>query len=80
MKVRVLISPKKEILDPEGNAVRNSLTQLGFAVSDVRVGRIVDLKLDVPEEHNAQNVTKEMCEKLLANPLIESYTIEVKSE
>ena len=80
MKVRVLVSPKAGILDPQGSAVRGSLEQLGFAVSDARVGRIVDLDLDAADEAEARRAASEMCEQLLANPLIESFEIEVDAE
>jgi len=77
VRVRVLVSPKAGILDPQGSAVRGSLEQLGFAVSEARVGRIVDLDVDASDEGEARRTTERMCEELLANPLIESYEIEV---
>ncbi len=71
MRVRVLIRPKAGILDPQGQAVERALPALGFeGVANVHVGRLVEL--DVPD---AERVP-EMCEKLLANPLIEDYSIE----
>jgi phosphoribosylformylglycinamidine synthase len=71
MRVRVLIRPKAGILDPQGQAVERALPALGFeGVANVHVGRLVEL--DVPD---ASRVT-EMCEKLLANPLIEDYEIQ----
>ncbi len=78
MRVRVLVSPKAGILDPQGSAVRGSLEQLGFSVSDARVGRIVDLDVDARDEGEACRAAAAMCEQLLANPLIESYEIEVE--
>ena len=77
MKVRVLVSPKAGILDPQGIAVRGSLEQLGFAVSDARIGRIVDLDVAASDENDARRAVEKMCEQLLANPLIESYEIEI---
>ena len=77
MKVRVLVSPKAGILDPQGSAVRGSLEQLGFAVSDARVGRIVDLDVSASDEAAARSEVEQMCKQLLANPLIESYEIEI---
>ena len=77
MKVRVLVSPKAGILDPQGIAVRGSLEQLGFAVSDARIGRIVDLDVAASAENDARRAVEKMCEQLLANPLIESYEIEI---
>jgi phosphoribosylformylglycinamidine synthase PurS subunit len=69
-KARVLIRPKEGILDPQGQAVERALPALGFeGVADVRVGRMVEL--DVPDVTRVD----EMCERLLANPLIEDYEI-----
>ena len=70
MKARVLIRPKEGILDPQGKAVERALPALGFeGVSEVRVGRLVELEAEDP----AQLPT--LCEKLLANPLIEDYEV-----
>ena len=74
MKVTVLVRPKAGILDPQGEAVGNSLRQLGFPVEEARVGRVVDLELS---DGNREQV-EEMCRQLLANPLIESYEIELE--
>ena len=71
MKARVLIRPKEGILDPQGVAVERALPALGFeGVSNVHVGRLVEL--DVEDESRLE----ELCEKLLANPLIEDYEIQ----
>ena len=71
MKARVLIRPKEGILDPQGKAVERALPALGFEdVSHVRVGRMVEL-----EAANADEIPA-LCEKLLANPLIEDFEIE----
>lgn len=70
MKATVLIRPKQGILDPQGKAVERALPALGFSgISSVRVGRMVELEVDDPAELPA------LCEKLLANPLIEDYEI-----
>ncbi len=70
MKMRVLIMPKEGILDPQGQAVERALPALGFeGVSDVRVGRLVELDVEDPAR------VDEMCEKLLANPLVEDYEV-----
>ena len=72
MKARVLIRPKEGILEPQGKAVERALPALGFDdVSHVRVGRLVEL-----EAENDDRLA-ELCEKLLANPLIEDYEIQV---
>ena len=73
MKVTVLVRPKAGILDPQGEAVRDSLRHLGFDVDNVRIGRVVDLELTTAD--NARAETEQMCEQLLANPLIESFEI-----
>ena len=76
MKVSVLVRPKAGILDPQGEAVEGSLRKLGFEVSGARVGRLIDLEVGgSPDE--ARTKVDEMCHKLLANPLIESYEIEI---
>jgi phosphoribosylformylglycinamidine synthase len=77
MKATVLVRPKQGILDPQGAAVEGSLRHLGFAVSDARVGRVVDLEVDASDTASARAEVERMCEQLLANPLIESYEIEV---
>ncbi len=70
MRARVLVRPKAGILDPQGQAVERALPALGFAgVRNVHVGRLIELEVDDPDQ------LPEMCEKLLANPLIEDYEI-----
>jgi phosphoribosylformylglycinamidine synthase len=77
MKATVLVRPKPGILDPQGQAVQGSLQQLGFAVDAARVGRVIDLELDDDNRGEAHAKVERMCEQLLANPLIESYEIQV---
>ena len=77
MRATVVVRPKAGILDPQGQAVQNSLRQLGFAVGEARVGRVVDLEVDARDPAEARASVERMCEELLANPLIESYEIEV---
>jgi phosphoribosylformylglycinamidine synthase PurS subunit len=75
VKAKVLVRPKQGILDPQGKAIERALPALGFdGVSQVRVGRLVELEADDPER------LAELCEKLLANPLIEDYEIELDGE
>ena len=70
MRARVLVRPKAGILDPQGQAVERALPALGFSgVSNVHIGRLIELDVEDPSELPA------MCERLLANPLIESYEI-----
>ena len=77
MKATVFVRPKPGILDPQGEAVRGSLQHLGFDVSDARVGRLVELELAAGDADEARTAVERMCEQLLANPLIETYGIEV---
>jgi phosphoribosylformylglycinamidine synthase len=77
MKATVLVRPKDGILDPQGQAVESSLRQLGFAVGEARVGRVVDLEVVSNDAAGARAEVERMCEQLLANPLIESYEIEL---
>jgi len=70
VRARVLIRPKTGILDPQGAAVERALPALGFdGVTDVRVGRLIELEVDDPSR------LPEMCQRLLANPLIEDYEV-----
>ncbi len=77
MKATVLVRPKVGILDPQGQAVNSALGHLGFAVRDARVGKVIDLDLEATDPAAAKAEVEQMCERLLANPLIESYEIEV---
>jgi phosphoribosylformylglycinamidine synthase PurS subunit len=77
MRATVLVRPKAGILDPQGQAVTDSLQQLGFPVSEARVGRVIDLDLADSDLSKARAQLERMCEQLLANPLIESYEIEL---
>jgi phosphoribosylformylglycinamidine synthase len=78
VKATVLVRPKAGILDPQGQAVESSLRHLGFAVAGARIGRVVDLELDESDPVAAGVAVRRMCEQLLANPLIESYEIELE--
>ena len=73
----MLVRPKDGILDPQGQAVESSLRQLGFAVDTARVGRVVDLEVEGSDPAAARAEVERMCEQVLANPLIESYEIEL---
>jgi phosphoribosylformylglycinamidine synthase subunit PurS len=79
MRATVLVRPKPGILDPQGAAVESSLRELGFAVGEARVGRVVDLEVDTSDPGAARSEVERMCEQLLTNPLIESYEIELRS-
>jgi phosphoribosylformylglycinamidine synthase subunit PurS len=77
MRATVLVRPKAGILDPQGEAVGSSLRQLGFAVDAARVGRVVDLELEAESPAEARGQLERMCAELLANPLIESFDIQL---
>ena len=78
MRATVLVRPKQGILDPQGQAVEQSLRKLGFAVAQARVGRVVDVDVEAASAEEARARVEEMCLQLLANPLIESYEVEVR--
>lgn len=74
----MLIRPKAGILDPQGEAVQASLSTLGFAVSRVRVGRLVDLEVETDDPAAARAEVERMCADLLTNPLIEGFEVVVE--
>ena len=79
MKARVFVTLKNGVLDPQGKAIGHALNNLGFdAVGEVRQGKLIDIELDARDESRARASLKEMCEKLLANTIIEKYEIELK--
>ena len=78
MRVRVFVTPKVGVLDPEGRAVQRALNDLGYAeVQDVQIGKLVTLELETDDPKRARELVREMCEKLLANPVIEQYEIDL---
>jgi phosphoribosylformylglycinamidine synthase subunit PurS len=81
LKVRVLVRPKEGILDPQGQAVERALPARGYeGVSNVRIGRLIELEVDGGDADAVATSVREMCERLLANPLIESYQVEPQPE
>jgi phosphoribosylformylglycinamidine synthase PurS subunit len=77
MRATILVRPKHGILDPQGQAVGSSLRDLGFSVDEARVGRLIDLEVEAGSRDEARAAVERMCASLLANPLIESYEIEL---
>ena len=78
MKARVHVTLKPGVLDPQGEAVRHALGALGFGgVGEVRIGKVIELELEGEDRAAAQARIGEMCEKLLANTVIEAYTVEL---
>jgi phosphoribosylformylglycinamidine synthase len=77
MKARVVVTLKRSVLDPQGLAVGRALGSLGFnEVKDVRLGKIIELDLEANDPEEAKKRVQEMCEKLLANTVIEEYQVE----
>lgn len=81
MRARVLVRLKPGILDAQGVAVKRALTSLGFSeVQDVRVGKVVDVDLDGLGPEDARRRVDEMCARLLCNPVIEDFTVELRTD
>ncbi len=79
MKARVFVTLKNGVLDPQGKAIAHALHGLGFGtVGEVRQGKVIDIELNERDEARARASVKDMCEKLLANTIIEKYEIELK--
>jgi phosphoribosylformylglycinamidine synthase len=80
MKARVFVTLKNGVLDPQGKAIGHALNGLGFStVGEVRQGKVIDIELAEASETKARAVLRDMCEKLLANTVIEKYDIELKA-
>jgi phosphoribosylformylglycinamidine synthase subunit PurS len=74
----VIVTPKPVVNDPQGVTVRQGLASLGFSeVSDVRVGKYIEMKLDGSSEHEARTRVEEMCRQLLANHVIEDFRFDI---
>ncbi len=79
MRVKVFVSLKEGVLDPQGKAVERSLHALGYEeVQNVRMGKYLEFDLNAPSHNDAEVRIREMCEKLLANPVIEDYRFEMQ--
>lgn len=78
MKARITVTLKSGVLDPQGKAIEGALAGLGFSgANDVRQGKVIEMKLDEADETSARAKVEEMCKKLLANPVMENYAIEL---
>lgn len=78
-RVHVRVVPRAGLLDPQGQAVEHALTALGFPeAEDVRIGRAIELQVDAATAGDAEQRVRAMCEKLLANPVTEDYSIAVE--
>lgn len=75
------VMPHKELLDPRGKAVAGSMKNLDLeAVTGVRIGKHIELRVEADSEETARTVVREACERLLANPIMETFTFELRAE
>ncbi len=80
MRAKVTVYPRPEILDPQGKALHQSLQRIGFeGVTKVRAGKSFEIELEAPDEAEAKEQLDRMCRKLLANTVVEDYSIELLS-
>jgi phosphoribosylformylglycinamidine synthase subunit PurS len=78
MRVKIFVSLRSGVLDPQGKAIERSLHMLGYGeVRDVRTGKYLEIKLEAASREAAESRIREMCDKLLANPVIEDYRFEI---
>ena len=78
MKAKIFITLKEGVLDPQGKAIAQSLNNLGFTgINDVRQGRLIEIDIDKKNSLSASEELEKMCQKLLANTVIEDYKIEI---
>jgi len=81
MRVKIFVSLKRGVLDPQGKAIARSLHTLGYPeVQDVRMGKYLELDIDAASREAAELRIREICDKLLANPVIEDYRFEISAE
>ena len=78
MKALIKVQLKNGILDPQGKAVNSALNHLGFEeIQDVRIGKLIEIKIDVEDKQKAIQMIEQACKKMLANPVIEDYTYDI---
>ena len=79
MKAKIIITPKKAVLDPQGKTVQNALTHMGYAdVGAVHVGKYLEIELTGTDRELARKQVDEACHKILSNPVIEDYRFEIE--
>ena len=79
MKARIIITPKKAVLDPQGKTVQSALAHIGYTdVGDVRVGKYLEIELTSADRDAARREIDEACHKILSNPVIEDYRFEIE--
>jgi phosphoribosylformylglycinamidine synthase len=78
MKIRVLVSYKDSVLDPQGQTVRNALLTIGYDfIKDIRQGKVFEIEIETLSEKEIKQVIPELADKVLANPIIEKFTWEI---
>ena len=77
MKISVIITLKKDVLDPQGKVVQNTLLNLGMNLKNIRQGKYFEIEIDEKDQAEAENNVNEMCKKLLVNLIIEDYKINI---
>ena len=76
---KITVTTRKSILDPQGKAVHHALASLGMeGIVDVRIGKFIEMKIDTKTTHSAEEITREACKKLLANPVMEDFAFSVE--
>ncbi len=76
---KITVTLRKSILDPQGKAVEHGLHSLGFSgVQDVRIGKYIELSVDAPNREEAEKATRDACQKLLSNPIMEDFSFVVE--
>jgi len=79
MKAKIIVTPKKAVLDPQGKTVQNALAQMGYAgIGAVRVGKYLEIELSGADKEAARGQIDEACHKILSNPVIEDYRFEIE--
>ena len=79
MKAKIIITPKKAVLDPQGKTVQTALAHIGYAgIGDVRVGKYLEIELAAGDKEAARKQIDEACHRILSNPVIEDYRFEIE--
>ena len=79
MKAKIHVMLKNGVLDPQGKAIEHALASLGFeGIGEVRQGKIIELELDASDRETAESQAEQMCQRLLANTVIEDYSIDIE--
>jgi phosphoribosylformylglycinamidine synthase PurS subunit len=79
MKAKIIVMPKRTVLDPQGKTVKHALESMGFSgIKDVRVGKCIEIELEGGSKAELQKKVDEACHQLLSNPVIEEYSFEIQ--